>query len=104
MIKALQRRLGGLALAVITFPLASVALLKGLPPPFLSTGFEPASPLWRWIWAWMPAIHFEVRPKSWTDYASSALGIIALGAVLVGLGIAFGKRKTKVVRRWEEEL
>jgi hypothetical protein len=103
MINTALRRLAALAMATLAFPLACVAFLKGLPPLFLPAGYRPESPIWLWIWSWMPPVHFEVRPKSWTDYASSAFGFIALALVGIGLRIATQTRKTKPTRRWEDE-
>jgi hypothetical protein len=91
-------------MAAMACPLACVAFLKGLASSFLVAGYRPESLIWRWIWSWMPAVHFEVRPKSWTDYVASAFGFIALALVGVGLRIATRSRKTKSAQRWEDEL
>ena len=104
MIEELLRRLKGLLLATGSIPLAAIAFLKGLPPPFNRTIHPPTSPFWHWIWRSMPGIRIGLQKQTGTDLLWCLPGMVALVLSLVGLGIAFGKKRPKVLRPWEEKL
>ncbi len=102
MIKAILVRLLGLVIAATAFAPALVAALKGVPFDLVANFRGLYHPLWwwGWVWGWMPAL--RVPWNSWADVGWSLPGIVAVGIVGVGLALAFGKRRKKTVRRWEE--
>jgi len=104
MIKALLRRATGFALALIALPLAAIAFLKGVPPPFSRAIHPPVSPFWHWVWTCMPAIRIGLQKQTASDLLWSAPGFIALVIGLIGFGIAFGRKKSKTLHRWQEDL
>lgn len=100
MLKAALNRLTGLLCAVVALIPASTSLIKGI-DGHTSNQVLHLMPF-NWVAAWMPAIRCPM--DSLQDLLWSLPGITAFGIVGFGLSIAFGMRKIKATRRWEDSL
>lgn len=96
--KSLLYRLTGLLCAGTAFIPAFTSLLKG-GRAYASNHLLLAVPF-RWAEPWMPAIRCPM--DSLHDLLWSLPGIAAVCIVGFGLSAAFGLRKMKTTRRWED--
>ena len=98
MLKAFCIRVAGLLCAAVASIPASIGLLKGIGP----MAFGALNlPLFKWATPWVPAVRYPMHTLS--DFFVSLPGLIAIGVVGAGIGVAFFKRKKAPVRRWEDE-
>ena len=103
MFKGILFRLLGLAIAIIAFAPAAVAVLKGQPPFFARVFRGLYHPIWwwRWVWAQMPAI--RAPWSSWSDFGWSLPGLLSVACLGIGLGLLLHSKKRQPRRHWEDE-